>query len=142
MSIIIINKLMKLAEKAAKKNESPVAAIIENNGKIISCAYNTRNKSQKTINHAEIIAIKNANKKLKSWRLNTCTLYVTLEPCDMCKSVIKESRIEKIYYLLPRMEEKNQFNKSEFVRITNLEENELYVEKYKKILNDFWKNKR
>ena len=107
-----INELINLSKKSLKKSEVPIAAlIIDENGKIISKAYNTRNIKQQTINHAEILAITKANKKLKSWRLNKCTLYVTIEPCDMCKSVIKESRIQNVYYLLPRLPEKNQYNK-------------------------------
>lgn len=102
-----INELINLSKKSLKKSEVPIAAlIIDEKGKIISKAYNTRNIKQQTINHAEILVITKANKKLKSWRLNKCTLYVTIEPCDMCKSVIKESRIQNVYYLLPRLPEK------------------------------------
>ena len=121
-------------------NEVPIAAlIIDENGKIISKAYNTRNIKQQTINHAEILAITKANKKLKSWRLNKCTLYVTIEPCDMCKSVIKESRIQNVYYLLPRLPEKNQYNKTIFNKLKDMSEKE---DKYQEIINKFWKNKR
>mgnify|MGYP000106953871 FL=1 len=123
-----------------KKSEVPIAAlIIDENGKIISKAYNTRNIKQQTINHAEILAITKANKKLKSWRLNKCTLYVTIEPCDMCKSVIKESRIQNVYYLLPRLPEKNQYNKTIFNKLKDMSEKE---DKYQEIINKFWKNKR
>ena len=115
------------------------ALIIDENGKIISKAYNTRNIKQQTINHAEILAITKANKKLKSWRLNKCTLYVTIEPCDMCKSVIKESRIQNVYYLLPRLPEKNQYNKTIFNKLKDMSEKE---GKYQEIINKFWKNKR
>ena len=127
-------------EKLWKKSEVPIAAlIIDENGKIISKAYNTRNIKQQTINHAEILAITKANKKLKSWRLNKCTLYVTIEPCDMCKSVIKESRIQNVYYLLPRLPEKNQYNKTIFNKLKDMSEKE---DKYQEIINKFWKNKR
>ena len=123
-----------------KKSEVPIAALItDENGKIISKAYNTRNIKQQTINHAEILAITKANKKLKSWRLNKCTLYVTIEPCDMCKSVIKESRIQNVYYLLPRLPEKNQYNKTIFNKLKDMSEKE---GKYQEIINKFWKNKR
>ena len=135
-----INELINLSKKALKKSEVPIAAlIIDENGKIISKAYNTRNIKQQTINHAEILAITKANKKLKSWRLNNCTLYVTIEPCDMCKSVIKESRIQNVYYLLPRLPEKNQYNKTIFNKIKDMSEKE---DKYQEIINKFWKNKR
>ena len=135
-----INELINLSKKALKKSEVPIAAlIIDENGKIISKAYNTRNIKQQTINHAEILAISKANKKLKSWRLNKCTLYVTIEPCDMCKSVIKESRIQNVYYLLPRLPEKNQYNKTIFNKLKDMSEKE---DKYQEIINKFWKNKR
>ncbi len=135
-----INELINLSKKSLKKSEVPIAAlIIDEKGKIISKAYNTRNIKQQTINHAEILAITKANKKLKSWRLNKCTLYVTIEPCDMCKSVIKESRIQNVYYLLPRLPEKNQYNKTIFNKLKDMSEKE---DKYQEIINKFWKNKR
>lgn len=135
-----INELINLSKKSLKKSEVPIAAlIIDENGKIISKAYNTRNIKQQTINHAEILAITKANKKLKSWRLNKCMLYVTIEPCDMCKSVIKESRIQNVYYLLPRLPEKNQYNKTIFNKLKDMSEKE---NKYQEIINKFWKNKR
>lgn len=135
-----INELINLSKKSLKKSEVPIAAlIIDEKGKIISKAYNTRNIKQQTINHAEILAITKANKKLKSWRLNKCTLYVTIEPCDMCKSVIKESRIQNVYYLLPRLPEKNQYNKTIFNKLKDMSEKE---GKYQEIINKFWKNKR
>lgn len=135
-----INELINLSKKSLKKSEVPIAAlIIDENDKIISKAYNTRNIKQQTINHAEILAITKANKKLKSWRLNKCTLYVTIEPCDMCKSVIKESRIQNVYYLLPRLPEKNQYNKTIFNKLKDMSEKE---DKYQEIINKFWKNKR
>lgn len=135
-----INELINLSKKSLKKSEVPITALItDENGKIISKAYNTRNIKQQTINHAEILAITKANKKLKSWRLNKCTLYVTIEPCDMCKSVIKESRIQNVYYLLPRLPEKNQYNKTIFNKLKDMSEKE---GKYQEIINKFWKNKR
>lgn len=135
-----INELINLSKKSLKKSEVPIAALItDENGKIISKAYNTRNIKQQTINHAEILAITKANKKLKSWRLNKCMLYVTIEPCDMCKSVIKESRIQNVYYLLPRLPEKNQYNKTIFNKLKDMSEKE---DKYQEIINKFWKNKR
>lgn len=135
-----IDELIKLSQKSLKKSEVPIAALItDENGKIISKAHNTRNIKQQTINHAEILAIIKANQKLKSWRLNKCTLYVTIEPCDMCKSVIKESRIQNVFYLLPRLPEKNQYNKTIFNKLKDMSEKE---DKYQEIINKFWKNKR
>lgn len=139
----IIHELNKLINKAIKNNESPVAAIIVHNNKIIAKAYNQRNKSNITTDHAEIIAIHKANKKLKSWRTNKCTMYVTLEPCEMCKSVIKESRIENVYYFLPRNPEKKQYKGTKILSIDNtIETTEKFIRNYKKIMHEFWENKR
>ncbi len=91
--------LYKLAMKAYRKNEIPVAAIVVRNGKIISKSYNKRNITNNPLHHAEIICLVKASKKLKTWKLSDCDMYVTLEPCPMCKSVINESRIKNVYFL-------------------------------------------
>lgn len=87
---------IKQAKLALKKGEVPIGAVIVKDNKIISKARNTREKSQNALHHAEIIAINKACKKLKSWRLNDCTMYVTLEPCSMCAGAILNSRISKV----------------------------------------------
>lgn len=93
-------KNMKIAfkesEKAYKIDEIPVGAVIVRNGKVISKGYNMKEKYNDPTMHAEIIAIRKACKKIKDWRLNGCTLYVTMEPCEMCLNVILESRIKDI----------------------------------------------
>lgn len=86
------------AKKALKHNEVPVGAVIVKNNKIISKAYNKREKSNDVTKHAEIIAISKACKKLKNWRLDDCILFVTMEPCMMCSGAIEQSRIKKIVY--------------------------------------------
>ena len=140
-SILLGFFILSLSKKAAKKNDVPVAALIVDNqtGKIISKAYNTRNITQKTLNHAEIIAIQKANKKISLWRLNKCTLYVTIEPCEMCKAIIKESRISQVYYLLEKPVTKQQYNKVKFTKIQHQNE---YLKKYQKIADNFWKKLR
>ncbi len=94
----IIKELNKLMDKAIKKNEVPVACIIIKNDKIIAKAYNKTLKTNNILDHAEIIAIKKASKKLHNWRLNDCTMYISLEPCSMCREVIKKSRISNVIY--------------------------------------------
>ena len=89
---------IKQAKKALKYNEVPVGAIIIKNNKIISQAYNKKEIKKNVIKHAEIIAISQACKKLKNWRLDDCILYVTMEPCMMCSGAIEQSRIKKIVY--------------------------------------------
>ena len=86
-----------LAQKAYSKGEVPIGAIIVKDNKIISKGFNNREKTQQAINHAEIIAIKKACKKLKSWRLNECDMYVTLEPCSMCAGAILNSRLKSVH---------------------------------------------
>lgn len=133
----MVEKLIKESLKAIKHKDIPVAAIIVKNGKIISKAHNGRIKNNLTINHAEISAISKANRKLKDFRLFDCDLYVTLEPCEMCMTVIKEARIKNVYYLMPRNKDKKQFNKTNICLI-NTEEDK--VNKYKEMLTQFFKD--
>lgn len=86
------------ALKAKAKDEVPVGAIIVKDEKIISKGYNLREHKQNALLHAEIIAIKKACKKLKTFRLEGCTLYVTLEPCPMCAGAIINSRVAKVVF--------------------------------------------
>ena len=96
------NKMMKQAIKQAYKaqaiDEVPIGAIIVKDGKIIARAFNKMEKTQIATAHAEILAINKACKKLKSWRLDGCELYVTLEPCPMCAGAIVNARIKKVYF--------------------------------------------
>ena len=98
----VINKFMKAALAEAKKayliDEVPVGAVIVYNNKIIARGYNTREKEQSVLGHAEINAIRKASKKIGSWRLEDCDMYVTLEPCSMCSGAIIQSRIKSLYY--------------------------------------------
>ena len=95
-------KYMKEALKEAKKaeliDEVPIGCVIVKDDKIIARGHNQRETNQSPIGHAEIIAINKASKKLKSWRLEGCDIYVTLEPCIMCSGAIIQSRISKVYY--------------------------------------------
>jgi len=96
------NSFMKMAlvqaKKAAEIGEVPIGTVIVKDGKVISKAYNLREKSNLSTGHAEILAIERANKKLNSWRLDDCEMYVTIEPCPMCGGAIIQSRIKKVYY--------------------------------------------
>ena len=92
-----MEQAIKEAEKAYKKLEVPVGAIIVKDGKIIARAHNQKETKIDTTKHAEILAIQKASKKLKSWRLIDCEMYITLEPCSMCAGAIINSRIKKIY---------------------------------------------
>lgn len=92
-----MNEALKEAKKAYKKLEIPVGAIIVKDGKVIARAYNVKEEKNDTTKHAEIIAIQKASKKLESWRLNNCEMYVTLEPCAMCAGAIIQARLKKVY---------------------------------------------
>lgn len=92
-----MKEALKQAQKAYDKLEVPVGAVIVKDGKIIARAYNQKEEKNDTTNHAEILAIKKASKKLGSWRLIDCDMYVTLEPCSMCTGALIQSRIRKVY---------------------------------------------
>ncbi len=93
-----MKKALAEAEKARKIDEVPVGCVIVRNGEIIARAHNLREKNQQASAHAEFLAIQKASRKLGTWCLNDCDLYVTLEPCMMCTGVIGLSRINKLYY--------------------------------------------
>ena len=99
---------LKEARKAYKHNEVPVGAIIVSNDKIIAKGNNQRENSGDVTKHAELIAIRKASKKKKDWRLNDCTMYVTLFPCPMCASAIIQSRISKLVIGTSTMDLKNK----------------------------------
>ena len=86
------------ALKAKKENEVPVGAVVVQDGQVISQAYNQREKHQQTASHAEMLAIQQANLKLKSWRLENCSIYITLEPCWMCAGAIESARFQRLIY--------------------------------------------
>lgn len=89
------------ALKARDVDEVPIGAVIVLKGEIIASGYNLRETSQQTLSHAELTAIEAANEKIGSWRLEDCTLYVTLEPCPMCAGAIVQSRMKRVVYGAP-----------------------------------------
>ena len=127
-----------LAKKAASKEEVPVGAIIVKNAKIIAKSYNKREKNHDILGHAEILAIKKASKRLKTWKLDNCELYVTLKPCSMCEEIIKQSRLQKVHFLVEKPTNKHEYAKTAFIK----EENEDLSTIYMQILSDFFKKMR
>ena len=94
-----MREALALAELAAEELEVPIGAIVvDADNQIIGRGYNTREQTQNAINHAEILAIQQATEFLGSWRLENCTLYVTLEPCPMCSGAIIQSRIPRVVF--------------------------------------------
>lgn len=89
---------IRLAQKAKKKGEVPIGAVVVYRGKIVGRGYNLRTRKQMATAHAEIRAIEQACRKLKSWRLPDTELYVTLEPCPMCMGAALNARIDRIYF--------------------------------------------
>ena len=85
------------AKKAYKKGEVPIGAVIVKNGKVIAKGHNKKEKKHMTTRHAEIEVIEKASKKIRDWRLNSCEMYVTLEPCCMCAGAILNARLDKVY---------------------------------------------
>ena len=139
-----MKEALKEAKKAYEKLEVPVGAVIVKNGKIIARAHNQKETKFDTTKHAEILAIQKASKKLKSWRLLDCDMYVTLEPCSMCAGAIINSRIRKVY--IGSNDEKtgavgsvlNLFTDYKFNHNVQFEKGILDNE-CKKILQDFFK---
>ncbi|MGP4082836.1 tRNA adenosine(34) deaminase TadA [Pseudalkalibacillus sp. R45] len=95
---MFMKKAIEMAQKAASIGEVPIGAVVVKDEEIIASGYNLRETEQRSVAHAELIAIDEACKALGTWRLEGCTLYVTLEPCPMCSGAIVLSRVERVVY--------------------------------------------
>ncbi len=133
-----LNILMNNMNKSLESEDVPVGTIIVKDGVIIASGYNTREKYQNVLGHAEINAIINAQKKLNNWNLSGCLLYVTLAPCSMCLEVIKQCRIESVYYLLEKPKSKKEFSKTKIIKLNKKK----YEDKSSEILKNFFKKMR
>lgn len=130
-----MNKAIKEAYICFKTGDIPVGAVVVNNNKIIGKGHNNRINKYDVTNHAEIIAIRNAEQNIKDWRLSECDLYVTLEPCDMCFEVIKNARIKNVYYLIKNSDNHHYAKTNKCTIIIN----ENLMNKYKKDYQNFFK---
>ena len=142
-----MKEALKEAQKAYKKLEVPVGAVIVKDGQIIARAHNQKETKFDTTKHAEILAIQKASKKLGAWRLIDCEMYVTLEPCTMCAGAIINSRIKKVY--IGALDEKsgavgsvlNLFKDFKFNHKVEFQTG-IMQEECKKILKQFFKDLR
>ena len=130
--------------KALKKNEVPVGCVIVKNDTILAKTHNLKEKNMTVTSHAELLAINEASQKLNNWRLIDCEMYITLKPCPMCSSAIKQSRIKKIYYILD-----NDWNSISDNILENTDINQKVVvekvteqQKYQQIIQTFFKKQR
>ena len=128
-----LKEALKEAQKAYKKLEVPVGAVIVKEDKIIARAHNLRETKNNVLAHAEIICINKACKKLGTWRLEGCKMYITLAPCQMCMGAIKQARINEVY--IGALDDKNN---------EQLEDNVKYIENKEcsEILTQFFKELR
>ena len=120
------------ARKAARKGEVPIGAVIVRDGVVLAKAHNMRERKQNALAHAEILAIHKACRRLKSWRLEDCEMYVTLEPCAMCMGALTNARIKKVVFGA----------KSETDLNWKVETQTLEHKECGQILKDFFANKR
>ena len=96
--MIFMKMALKLAKQAEKKEEVPVGAVIVREQKVIASTFNQKESLTRATAHAEILAIEKASSKLGYWRLNDCTIYVTLEPCPMCAGALVAARLKRLVY--------------------------------------------
>lgn len=147
MNLKYMEEAFNCAKAAYNLDEVPIGAVIVKNNVIIGRGYNKKEKNMSVIAHAEIIAIEEAAKYLNNWRLDGCDIYVTLDPCPMCASAIKQSRIRNVYSAC-----NNSFiNNEKILKLifesdnTNPSVNyvsNLNVEKSQKMMNSFFKKQR
>lgn len=129
---------MEEARIAESNGDIPIGSVVVFNNEIIGRGHNNRLLSKDVTAHAEILAIREAANKFGDWRLDQCDLYVTLEPCAMCKEIIKESRINKVYYLVSKDDYKHSFDKTLF----NIYEDKSFqqeISDYKDKLSNFFR---
>lgn len=142
-----MKEAIKEAKKAYQKNEVPVGAVVVKNNEIVARGHNIKETKKDTTKHAEIIAIQKASKKMNAWRLEDCTMYVTLEPCTMCAGAIIQARLKRL--IIGTMDKKtgacgsvlNLIDDYEFNHKVELETGIMETE-CRQIMKDFFKELR
>lgn len=136
------------AELAFIEDEVPIGAVVVKNNEIIGYGYNSKEKNGLVIDHAEIKAITMAEKNINNWRLDDCDMYVTLDPCPMCASAIKQARIKNVFSAVSNSDESNSqiitqiFEKNDKINSKIHFSTNNDVERARKILNSFFKAQR
>ena len=134
----ILDKIDTEINKSIELDEIPIGAVvIDSEQNIIASGHNTRQSDNNVLGHAEINAIIAAEKAINDWRLDGYSMIVSLEPCKMCESIIKECRLDKVYFFL-----KSNYSNSSKHSFIELEGYESYKEKYDKYLKNFFHNMR
>ncbi|MEE0682812.1 MAG: nucleoside deaminase [Bacilli bacterium] len=147
MDLKYMDMAIEEAKKAFEEDEVPVGCVIVKNNQILALTHNRKEQMNSATKHAEILAIEEASSKLNNWRLDGCDVYITLEPCPMCASALKQARVSHIfcglsnsdfrnYEIVLKILESDKNNAS--VPIIN----DLAVEKVDKIMKDFFRNRR
>ena len=147
MNLKYMDMAIEEAKKAFEEDEVPVGCVIVKNNQILALTHNRKEQMNSATKHAEILAIEEASSKLNNWRLDGCDVYITLEPCPMCASALKQARVSHIfcglsnsdfrnYEIVLKILESDKNNAS--VPIIN----DLAVEKVDKIMKDFFRNRR
>lgn len=145
-------KYLDIAFEEAKigfdNDEVPIGVVVVKDDNIIVRSHNNKNSDNLVTSHAEIIAIEEAERILNNWRLDGCDMYITLDPCPMCASAIKQARINNVYSALVNSDSNNSdiinsiFNNNDITNKSVYFETNLDVEKSKKLLSRFFENKR
>lgn len=147
MDLKYMDMAIEEARKAFEEDEVPIGCVIVKNNQILALTHNRKEQMNSATKHAEILAIEEASSKLNNWRLDGCDVYITLEPCPMCASALKQARVSHIfcglsnsdfrnYEIVLKILESDKNNAS--VPIIN----DLAVEKVDKIMKDFFRNRR
>ena len=147
MNLKYMDMAIEEARKAFSCGEIPVGCVIVYKNEVIATGYNIKEKEKCVTKHAEIIAVEKASKVLDNWRLDDCDVYVTLEPCPMCASALKQARVNHIYCglsnsdsnnfkIISKILKKDKNNKEVFIT------NNLAVEKVNSLMKEFFVNRR
>ena len=147
MDLKYMDMAIEEAKKAFEEDEVPVGCVIVKNNQILALTHNRKEQMNSATKHAEILAIEEASSKLNNWRLDGCDVYITLEPCPMCASALKQARVSHIFCGLSNSDSKNyeivlKILESDKNNASVSIINDLAVEKVDKIMKDFFRNRR